>query len=143
MAWAGCDDALTPEEQMEVDRQLIESYVAQNGLEGFYTDTGIFVSFEEEVSGTDSPNSTSTLELVYTGKFLDGEEFDSSQGLAVELSLRQVIPGWREGLQYFTEGSEGTLIIPSPQAYGTRGTRDGSIPPNTVLLFEIELLSVR
>ena len=81
------------------------------------------------------------MEVVYTGKFLNGDVFDTSNGLSTEFAVFQVIQGWQEGLEYFKKGSEGTLIIPSRWAYGPRGR--GSIPPDAVLLFEMELLNFR
>lgn len=141
LAWMnGCDQdpALSPEEQEAVDVALIEQYVADNNLDGYYTENNIFVSLDEEGTGTETPGPNSTVEVVYTGKYLTGNEFDSSDGLSVQFGLQQVIAGWREGLQEFKRGARGIIIIPSRYAYGPRGR--ASIPPNSVLLFELELL---
>lgn len=136
----GCDNQLTFEEQLEIDKQLIADYVAANSLEGQSTDSGLFYGITEEGNGT-FPQLSSTVEVVYTGKLLDGTVFDSSDGFPTSFQLFQVIQGWQEGMTYMDEGSTGYLLIPSNIAYGRNGR--GSIPPNAVLYFDIELLDVR
>lgn len=141
--FASCNDTVSFEKQQEIDRGIIEEYVADNNLQGFFTDNNIFVSFSEEGSGTETPDQFSTVEIIYTGYLLDGTEFDSSDGFPREFRLFTLIQGWQEGLQYFKVGSKGTLVIPSQFAYKVRGTADGSIGPNTVIAFDIELLSFK
>jgi FKBP-type peptidyl-prolyl cis-trans isomerase len=72
---------------------------------------------------------------------LDGTEFDSSikRGVPVKFGVTQVIPGWTEALQLMTEGSKWELYIPADLGYGTGG--QGPIGPNSVLIFEVELLT--
>jgi FKBP-type peptidyl-prolyl cis-trans isomerase len=79
----------------------------------------------------------------YEGTLLDGTVFDSSyaRGEPVEFPLNGVIPGWTEGLQLMAEGSTYRLFIPSDLAYGSQGA-GGSIPPNSALIFKVELLAV-
>ncbi len=135
-----CDNEVTFEEQLEIDRQIIADYVAENGLEGESTDSGLFYGITEEGNDT-YPTANNTVEVIYTGKLLDGTVFDSSQGFPVSFGLWQVIPGWQEGMQLFSEGAKGYLLIPSNIAYGRAGRQN--IPPNSVLYFDIELLDVR
>jgi FKBP-type peptidyl-prolyl cis-trans isomerase FklB len=73
---------------------------------------------------------------------LNGTIFDSSyeRGTPAEFNLNQVIRGWTEGIQLMSEGSEYRFFIPANLAYGERGNE--RIPPNSVLIFRVELLSV-
>jgi FKBP-type peptidyl-prolyl cis-trans isomerase FklB len=89
------------------------------------------------------PTADSTVKVNYRGTFLDGTEFDSSAkaGHAVEFQANHVIPGWTEALTNMPSGSKWRLFIPSGLAYGERGNR--GIPPNSTLIFEVELLSSR
>jgi FKBP-type peptidyl-prolyl cis-trans isomerase len=75
--------------------------------------------------------------------FLDGKIFDSSvqRGQTIDFGLNQVIKGWTEGVQLMPEGSKYKFYIPSSLAYGERGA-GGVIPPNTDLIFEIELIKI-
>lgn len=76
---------------------------------------------------------------------LDGKVFDSSvqrgEPLEFTLGIGQVIEGWDEGLLLLNEGDKAQLIIPSDLAYGSRGA-GGVIPPNAVLIFDVELVKI-
>jgi FKBP-type peptidyl-prolyl cis-trans isomerase FklB len=89
------------------------------------------------------PKATDTVTVQYRGTLIDGTEFDSSykRGQPVTFSLNQVIKGWTEGVQLMKEGGKIKLFVPSDLAYGERGA-GSQIGPNTMLIFEIELLSV-
>jgi peptidyl-prolyl cis-trans isomerase A (cyclophilin A) len=89
------------------------------------------------------PVATSNVKVHYTGMFLDGKVFDSSvqRGETIDFGLNQVIKGWTEGVQLMPEGSKYKFYIPSNLAYGERGA-GGVIPPNTDLIFEIELIKI-
>ena len=78
----------------------------------------------------------------YEGKLIDGTEFDSSykRGQAATFPVNGVIRGWTEALQLMKEGAKWQLVIPPDLAYGPQG-RQG-IPPNSILVFEVELVSV-
>jgi FKBP-type peptidyl-prolyl cis-trans isomerase len=87
-----------------------------------------------------------TVEVIYTGRFLSGKQFDSNVGaeaLPVTIGRTSVIKGWHEGLTGMKVGGKRKLIIPSDLAYGARGSRDGTIPPNTTLVFEVEVVSLK
>ena len=94
------------------------------------------------VEGTGKkPQATSTVKTHYTGRLLDGTEFDSSikHGQPAVFPCNGVIPGWTEALLLMKEGSKWELYIPSNLAYGEQGAGN-VIPPNATLIFEIELL---
>ena len=81
----------------------------------------------------------------YRGTLTNGKQFDSSydRGQPFEFQLGgQVIQGWNQGVVGMKVGGKRRLVIPSDLGYGAAGTPDGSIPPNSTLIFEIELLKV-
>lgn len=125
-------------DQAVEDQELIEAYVAESNLTFQSTPEGIYYSLDGMGSGDEMPNILSTVKVDYTGYFLDGEVFDSNlPGAPIEFGLNQVIEGWGLGLQLYKKGESGTLVIPSSLAYGSSGR--GSIPGNTVLVFDIKL----
>lgn len=90
------------------------------------------------------PTATSEVTVHYTGMFLNGKVFDSSveRGEPTTFPLNRVIPGWTEGVQLMKEGAKYKFYIPSNLAYGERGA-GGVIPPNTDLIFEVELINIK
>ena len=92
-----------------------------------------------------TPEATSKVTVNYRGTFVDGTEFDSSyeggKSKPKTLRMERVIKGWREALLLMKEGARWELYIPPDLAYGKRG-RGKTIPPNSALVFEVELLKV-
>ena len=89
------------------------------------------------------PAASDTVTVNYRGTLLNGVEFDSSfkAGHPVSFEVGKVIPGWTAALQKMAVGSKWKLFIPSELAYGAQGNR--GIPPNSVLIFEVELLATQ
>jgi FKBP-type peptidyl-prolyl cis-trans isomerase FklB len=89
------------------------------------------------------PVPTDSVQVHYRGTLIDGDEFANSYafGEPSTFSMNKVIPGWREALQLMEEGSKWELFIPPALAYGERG-RAQAIPPNSLLIFEVELIKV-
>jgi FKBP-type peptidyl-prolyl cis-trans isomerase len=88
------------------------------------------------------PRPTDTVEVNYHGTFIDNKAFDSTYtGDPVIFRLDEVIAGWTEGLQLMPVGSVFKFYVPPELGYGAQGV-PGVIPPNTVLIFEVELLRI-
>jgi FKBP-type peptidyl-prolyl cis-trans isomerase len=90
----------------------------------------------------DRAKPADTVKVNYTGTLIDGTVFDSSEraGKPVEFALKQMIPGWIEGLQLIGKGGKMKLYIPPQLAYGDRGNM--GIPPSSTLIFEVELVDI-
>lgn len=106
------------------------------------TPSGLIYRVLAEGKGA-SPKATDTVSVHYKGMFPDGREFDSSysRGRPTEFPLNRVIACWTEGVQKMKEGGKAKLTCPPAIAYGDRGA-GGVIPPNAVLVFEVELVRV-
>ena len=88
------------------------------------------------------PRSTDTVSVNYTGMLINGKVFDGTEPLTpAEFTVNKLIPGWTEALKLMKTGSKYKLYVPSELAYG-EGGRPG-IPPNSVLIFEVELIDIK
>jgi FKBP-type peptidyl-prolyl cis-trans isomerase len=103
---------------------------------------GLQYTILTEGTGT-MPGASDVVSVNYRGTLTDGTEFDSSykRGQPAQFPVNGVIRGWTEALQLMKTGSKWKLFIPSELAYGENGQR--TIPPNSVLVFEVELLSMQ
>ncbi len=89
------------------------------------------------------PKPTDHVSVYYTGRLINGKIFDGTeQGMPANFKVNELIPGWTEALEIMREGDHWQIAIPAPLAYGTRGAGGGTIPPNQVLVFDLQLLSV-
>jgi len=90
-----------------------------------------------------SPKRTDQVTVHYRGTLIDGTEFDSSyaRNQPATFRLDRVIPGWTEGLQLMQQGARWQLYIPARLAYGESGS-GARIPPNSALVFDVELIKV-
>ncbi|MCB0663889.1 MAG: FKBP-type peptidyl-prolyl cis-trans isomerase [Saprospiraceae bacterium] len=131
------------EDQGEIDKQLIEEYIAMNNIPAVEGPDGLFFVIDKMGSGP-KPTINSTVKVHYKGTLLDGTKFDSSydRGEPAEFKLFQVIQGWQIGIPLFRDGGKGKLIIPSHLGYADSPPRGSVIPSNAVLVFDIELLDV-
>lgn len=127
------------EKQAAKDDEIIQEFIALNNLDAVATGSGLYYVINDPGNG-DACHSHSTVKVAYTGYFTYGGVFDQSSEQGVVFPLQSVIQGWTEGIPYFKEGGSGTLLVPSALAYGPEGS--ATIPPNAVLIFDIELLDV-
>jgi FKBP-type peptidyl-prolyl cis-trans isomerase len=127
------------------NKQAGDAFLAANKTkEGVVTlPSGLQYKILKEATGP-KPTATDMVECNYRGTFLDGKEFDSSYrgGKPVSFAVGGVIKGWTEALQLMPVGSKWQLFVPSNLAYGERGMVP-DIPPNSTLVFEVELLSIK
>ena len=120
-----------------------QKFLADNkGKEGVQT-TASGLQYKVLTMGDGAkPAATDTVKVHYSGKLLDGTEFDSSyaRNEPISFALNRVIPGWTEGVQLMPIGSKFVFYIAPELGYGEGG--GGPIPPNSTLVFEVELLDI-
>ncbi|MBR7011362.1 MAG: FKBP-type peptidyl-prolyl cis-trans isomerase [Muribaculaceae bacterium] len=123
-----------------IGREFLEENAKKDSV--VQTKSGLqYVVLKEGTGIKPGPNDTVTVH--YIGKLIDGTVFDSSmeRGEPATFPLDQVIPGWTEGLQLMSEGSDYRLFIPSELAYGSKGAGE-QILPNSTLIFDVKLIKV-
>lgn len=118
----------------------IQAYIAANNLVAQKTASGLYYVINQVGTGK-QPTASSNVTVAYKGYFTDKKIFDQSEANGISFGLNGVIPGWTEGLQYFKEGGKGILLIPSRLGYGSEDY--SSIPGGSVLIFDINVISVK
>jgi len=130
----------------EAGKKEGDAFLAANkGKEGIVTlPSGLQYKILKEGSGA-KPTADDSVVCNYKGTLINGTEFDSSykRGEPATFPVGGVIKGWTEALQLMPVGSKWQLFIPADLAYGARGTPGGPIGPNSTLIFEVELLSIK
>ncbi|WP_447590232.1 FKBP-type peptidyl-prolyl cis-trans isomerase [Aquipseudomonas campi] len=166
----GIEDALGKKEQKLKDEELVEAFtflqqraeqrmqalneesakagkkfLEENAKKEGVTTTASGLQYEvlKKADGA-QPKATDVVTVHYEGKLTDGTVFDSSveRGSPIDLPVSGVIPGWVEGLQLMHVGEKYKLYIPSELAYGDQSPSP-TIPANSVLVFELELLAIK
>ena len=130
----------TSQKNLAAGKSFLEENKKKEGIKTL--PSGLQYKVLAEGSGK-SPKASNQVTVNYKGAFINGSEFDSSykRGKPATFQVDKVIRGWTEALQLMKEGSKWQLFIPPELGYGDRGT--GPIPPNSVLIFEVELISVK
>ncbi len=119
------------------------AYLTENAKRDGVTVLPSGLQYEVLVAGEGAkPSRDDNVRTHYHGTLIDGTVFDSSyeRGQPAEFPVGGVIAGWTEALQLMNAGSKWRLYVPSELAYGAQGV--GSIPPHSVLVFDVELLDV-
>ncbi|HYQ58997.1 MAG TPA: FKBP-type peptidyl-prolyl cis-trans isomerase [Draconibacterium sp.] len=126
---------------LEAGNKFLEENKAREGV--VTTESGLQYEILTEGTG-EKPTTTDRVRVHYHGTLTDGTVFDSSvdRGEPAIFGVNQVIPGWTEALQLMPVGSKWNVYIPSDLGYGPQGAGGGQIGPNTVLIFEVELLEI-
>lgn len=106
------------------------------------TESGLQYEILHQSGSGIKPTADQRVKVHYHGTLIDGSVFDSSveRGTPIDFGVMQVIKGWQEGLQLMEQGDKFRLYIPSELGYGNRGA--GTIPPASVLIFDVELLEI-
>jgi FKBP-type peptidyl-prolyl cis-trans isomerase len=143
-------------EQQVLNQASIKAYIQENSLAVERTESGLMYVIKEKGAGS-LPEVGQTVKVNYTGMLLNGKVFDTSieedakeanifneqrtyDPIAFPLGQGRVIRGWDEGIALLPIGSKAQLIIPSDLGYGPRGS-GAAIPPNAVLVFNVELVA--
>lgn len=127
------------EKNKKASADFLEKNKTTSGVQ--VTPSGLQYIAEKKGEGA-APKKTDTVKVHYKGTLITGEQFDSSyeRNQPAEFPVEAVIAGWTEALQLMPVGSKYKLFIPAELAYGASG-RPG-IPPNSALIFEVELLDI-
>ncbi|MEZ5147873.1 MAG: FKBP-type peptidyl-prolyl cis-trans isomerase [Bacteroidales bacterium] len=124
------------ETQADKDDKIIQQYLSDNDLEATKHASGLYYNITKEGSGY-NPTVGYTVRVIYKGWLTNGTVFDEVT-TPLDISLSSVITGWKIGVPMLKPGGKGTFYIPSELAYGENAV--GSIPANSVLIFNIELV---
>ena len=136
----------TAAKQKEIDDKLIQEYLTKNNIKATKTESGLYYSVSKMGNGSSAAKGD-TVVVNYTGMNLNGAKFDSNvdsafghAGVPFEfpVGMGRVIKGWDEGFTLLKKGTKGTLYIPSGLAYGANSPDPSRIPPNGVLVFDVE-----
>ena len=117
----------------------ITDYIANNNLNAQKSNTGLYYIINQQGTGN-QPTANSNVRVAYKGYYTNGQVFDQSPAAGITFNLQGVIKGWTEGITYFKTGGNGILLVPAHLGYGS-SDRNG-IPGGSVLIFEINLISV-
>lgn len=139
LLFIACSSDDSVKDYTEANEQEILNYINQNNLVAQKSASGLYYVINEEGNG-EHPNSISNVTVAYKGYYSNGAVFNQSDAEGIKFNLSGVIAGWTEGITYFEEGGSGILLIPSRLAYGAYDYK--GIPGGSVLIFDIELLSI-
>ncbi|MEL6863387.1 MAG: FKBP-type peptidyl-prolyl cis-trans isomerase [Bacteroidota bacterium] len=129
--------------QQGISQSSLEDYLRDHSIDAQRSEDGVYYHFDVQGQGPQAKIGD-YLMVRYKGMLLDSTVFDETDPMepfVFQLGYRQVIRGWDLSLSLFQVGSQGTLYVPAHLAYGQRGV-GSTIPPNSPLMFEIELLEI-
>lgn len=130
---------------VQEDEKIIQEYIAKNNIVGAQRqESGLYYVPTVEGKGA-KPKPGQMVSVHYVGTLLNGQEFDNSvkrgEPFEFQLGVREVIAGWDEGIALMNQGGKAILLIPSAQAYGPQ--ERSTIPANSVLRFDVELVKIK
>lgn len=128
---------------IETNAAEAAAFLAEVASRDSIATTDIGVLYAESAVGTgETAGPESTVRVIYSGRLIDGTEFDASGADGAMFQLQRVVPGFRSGLTGMKAGGKRTLYIPPALGYGIDGAPRGTIPPNAALVFEVEVTEV-
>jgi FKBP-type peptidyl-prolyl cis-trans isomerase FkpA len=126
--------------QAQLDDRLIREFITAKGITGMTKGPGgIYYAISNAGVADSAINAGSSVTVKYTGKYLDGNTFESVTD-AVSVPLSDVIPAWRKVIPLVNKGGKLRMLAPSTEAYGTAGK--SPVPANAILDFDIEVTNV-
>ncbi|MGV3631591.1 MAG: FKBP-type peptidyl-prolyl cis-trans isomerase [Bacteroidota bacterium] len=135
---AGCK-TYTEDDRESFDAK-IKRYVEKSGVKYQKSESGLYYFIEEEGEGP-AIKATDEVSFIYEGKLLNGEVFDGeNKKKPVTFKVRDLIMGWQEAMFYLKKGGKIKLVVPPQLGYGDYDLED--IPPNSVLVFDMEITDV-
>jgi FKBP-type peptidyl-prolyl cis-trans isomerase len=131
------------------DDAALKDFFVKNNIKAQKTESGLYSVITKQGIGNNA-KAEQTVYVNYTGRLLNGTPFDSNtdpqfkhqEPLSFILGRGRVIRGWDEGLTLLNKGAKATFYIPSNLAYGPNSPK-AEIPPNSVLIFDIELIDIK
>jgi len=141
--FTGCLDKnfIDFDEQLRIDGNIIDEYLRDNNITAIKHPSGLRYVINAQGTGA-QPNDSSTVSVTYTGKLLsNGQIFDATQS-PISFGLTQLITSWKIGIPLINVGGEITLYAPSGLCYGTNPPQGSIIRSNSILIFNIDLISV-
>lgn len=127
------------EKRDEQQKEFLANFQKEKGVKTL--DNGAMIKLSRPGKGK-TPKADSTVTVHYTGTLLDGTKFDSSRDRnePFQTRLMDVIPCWTKAMQQMKPGAVAQVVCPADTAYGNRPV--GPIPPNSVLVFDVEMISI-
>lgn len=133
------DARLISQKRAEEQKEYLENFSKEKGVK--VLDNGAMIKLSKKGKGR-SPKVDEKVKVNYEGKLIDGTKFDSSYDRKEPFTTRltDVIPCWTKAMQYMRPASKATVVCPADTAYGNRPV--GAIPPNSALVFEVEMIEI-
>jgi len=142
---AEAKDLLEHQQQADINAKAGADFLNKNAQQAGVVTTASGLQYQVLKAGQGkSPNKTSTVEINYEGRLIDGTVFDSSiaREQSVDFRVSEVVSGLSEGLLTMKEGGKTRFFIPAKLGYGEIGAGD-AIGPNSTLIFDVELIKVK
>ena len=119
--------------------QAVQNYLSSNSITAIQHCSGLFYTIDNPGTGK-NPDGCSSVSVTYVGKLTNGSIFDQHSS-AINFSLGGLITSWRAGIPILKEGGRIHLYVPPTLGYGSQ--QNGTIPPNSILIFDITLVAVQ
>lgn len=131
------------------EKNMVTSYLSSNNITNAVELNGCGLYYVIDMAGNNNfPGQCSSIQIKYTGRFQNGTVFDQTQGNnTATFTLGELIEGWKRGLPLIGKGGKIRLYVPPSLGYGAAGyynpgTGSYLIPPNSMLIFEVEMINV-